>query len=256
MLTLFIPSAYEAADFRRALANPCKTHIGDTTVFTGTLEGVPLRLAVCGMGQPHSARRIAAVLEAIAPLRETDLVWLAGFGGGLDPSLKRYDIVWLDGTAEDEAAATGPATHPATLAPISAAIAATGASARRIEKIYTSEVVVDTPEKKAAAFRETAAAIVDMETAPFLELLKKHNRQGAVIRVISDDVSEEFPADLIGRSYDFAKGRTTPFRLAWHLFTHPSDIGRMRRSLAPLPEARRHLLRFIAAAVKSTASAS
>jgi hypothetical protein len=44
-------------------------------------------------------------------------------------------------------------------------------------------------------------------------------------------------------------------RLAWRLLAHPSDIGRMRRFLAPLPEARRCLLRFIAAAVKSTAAA-
>jgi purine-nucleoside phosphorylase len=249
MLTLFIPSRYEAADFLRALVGSQKTHVGDTPVFTGKLFGKTLvRVAVCGMGQPHSARRIKAVLAAVAPLGEREPVWLAGFGGGLDPALKHNDIVWLDGGV---GAGNAAAIETAASAPIRAAAAATGATTRRIEKIYTSEVVVDTPAKKVAAFQETGAGIVDMETAPFLALLVGHQRAGAVIRVISDDVSEEFPADLIGHSYDFAQGRDTPFRLAWRLATHWGDIARMRRFLAPLPEARRRLLAFVTAAAES-----
>jgi nucleoside phosphorylase len=237
MLTLFIPSNYEAAVFRQALTGTQKTRIGDTPLFTGKLGGVPVRLAICGMGQPHSARRIGAVLAVLAPLNETAPVWLAGFGGGLDPALKRYDIVYLsaaDGTDAPIRAAGSPTAPP-----------------RRIERVYTSDVVVDTEAKKVAAFHATGAPIVDMETGPFLDLLKKHGRTGAVIRVISDDVSEEFPADLIGHSHDFAKGQDTPFRLAWRLFTHPADIFRLRRFLAPLPEARRRLLAFVTQAAQN-----
>ncbi|MDR1817945.1 MAG: hypothetical protein LBR07_07250 [Puniceicoccales bacterium] len=251
MLTLFIPSAYEAAGFvdelKRGRGAPFRREkIAGVPVFTGGLKGVPARVAVCGMGQPHSALRIGAVLDALAPLNETDPVWLAGFGGGLDPSLKRYDMVWLDGGTGDGNPA-GVETDAS--APVRAASAATGVPARRISKIFTSEVVVDTPERKVAAFKETGAEIVDMETAPFLALLAKHRRTGAVVRVISDDATEEFPADLIGHTYDFAKGRGTPFRLAWRLLTHPRDIGRMRHFLAPLPAARERLLEFVRAGV-------
>ncbi|MDR2512682.1 MAG: hypothetical protein LBD01_02645 [Puniceicoccales bacterium] len=239
MITLFVPSNYEAAVFRDALANTRKTSIGDTPIFTGTLASVPLRLVVCGMGQPHSARRIDSVLATLPPLTSSrqDPVWLAGFAGGLDPSLKRYDMVYLLG---DEEAAP----------PIQATLATI--PARCIDRIYTAEVVVDTEEKKVAAFHASGAPIVDMETAPFLQLLKKHGRSGAVIRVISDDVSEEFPADLIGHGYDFAKGRNTHMRLVWHLLTHWADIARMRRFLAPLPKARRHLLDFVTCAAQAT----
>jgi hypothetical protein len=240
MLTLFIPSRYEAAVFLRAMKGARKGRIGDAPVFIGELGGVPARIAICGMGQPHSARRIEAVLAATALLNEPEPVWLAGFGGGLDPSLKRYDMVYLTGCA---AAAEAPI--------LAAKSALPDVRARRIEKIYTSEVVVDTAEKKTAAFRATGAPIVDMETGPFLELLEKYNRTGAVIRVISDDVSEEFPADLIGWSYDFARGKGTPARLAWRLLAHPADLFRLRRFLAPLPEARRRLLEFVLAAARS-----
>lgn len=243
MITLFVPSSYEAIVFRRALAGVRKTYIGDTPLFTGTLASVPLRLAICGMGQPHSARRMDAVLARLpAPAAPgQDPVWLAGFAGGLDPSLKRYDMVYLPGS--DDAC---PPIH-ATLTTI---------PARRIDRIYTSGVVVDTEEKKIAAFHSTGAPIVDMESAPFLQLLKKYGRTGAVIRVISDDVTEEFPADLIGLGYDFAKGRNTHARLIWHLLTHWADISRMRRFLEPLPKARRHLLDFVTRVAQATLSPS
>ena len=228
MLTLFVPSSYEAAVFRRALVSAQKTRIGAAPVWTGKLENVPVRLVECGMGQPHSARRIAAVLRAFPG--EQEPVWLAGFGGGLDPALARYDMVYLAGDAVAEE-------------PILAA--QRKIPARKIEKIYTSDVVVDTEARKVAAFQATGAPIVDMETGPFLELAKETGRPAAVLRVISDDVAEEFPADLIGHSYDFAKGKDTPGRLAWRLATHPGDILRLKKFLAPLPEARVRLLAFV-----------
>ena len=228
MLTLFVPSSYEVAVFRRALTDVRKMRIGVAPVAEGKLQGVPVRLVECGMGQPHSALRIEAVLREVAGEKEP--IWLAGFGGGLDPSLARYDMVYLVG----DAAAEKPILAAQRKIP-----------ARKIEKIYTSEVVVDTEAKKVAAFQATGAPIVDMETGPFLELAEKYDRTAAVLRVISDDVAEEFPADLIGHSYDFAKGKDTPGRLAWRLATHPRDILRLKKFLAPLPEARVRLLAFV-----------
>ncbi len=228
MLTLFVPSSYEVAVFRRALTEMQKTRLGAAPGWTGKLENVPVRVVECGMGQPHSALRIEAVLRACA--EEKEPVWLAGFGGGLDPALARYDMVYLAG----DAAAEKPILAAQRKIP-----------ARKIDKIYTSDVVVDTEAKKIAAFQATGAPIVDMETGPFLELAKEHGRPAAVLRVISDDVAEEFPADLIGHSYDFAQGKDTPGRLAWRLATHPGDIWRLKKFLAPLPEARVRLLAFV-----------
>lgn len=236
MLTLFIPSNYEAAVFKRALVGAQKVSVGGVAAREGFLRGVPVRLVVCGMGPVHSARRVEAVLAALAARGGVGPVWLAGFGGGLDPELARYAIVCL---SEDDAVASAVCRVPATPPP------------RRIKSIHTSESVVDTPEKKRAAFHATGAPIVDMETGPFLALAKKYRCPGAVIRIISDDVSEEFPADLIGCSHDFVRGRDTPLRLAWRLLTHPRDVGRLRQFLAPLPEARRRLLDFVSAAAQT-----
>jgi nucleoside phosphorylase len=235
MLTLFIPSNYEAAVFKRALENGRKVRVGGVVAREGRLCGVPVRLVVCGMGPVHSARRVEAVLAAVASSGALGPVWLAGFGGGLDPGLERYAIVYLAG---DAAVASAIGRVPSTLPP------------RRIETILTSGVVVDTPEKKRAAFRDMGAPIVDMETGPFLALAGKYQCQWAVIRIVSDEVSEEFPADLIASSHDFVRGRDTPLRLAWRLLTHPRDVGRLRKFLAPLPEARRRLLAFVAAAAR------
>ena len=235
MQTIFIPSDYEAVDFLRALTQKKKTRLSGVPVFTGRLGDVPVRIAICGMGQPHSARRIRAVLNVLRPLGETAPVWLIGFGGGLDPSLKRYDLVWLPG--DDSPAAAAPILAAASDFPPGVV--------RKIHSVHTSEIVLDTEDKKRRAFAETGASIVDMETDPFLSLLREFGRKGAVLRVISDDVSHEFPADIIGNSYDFAKGENTPFRFAWHLLTHPGNIFRLRRFLAPLPEARQQLLAFV-----------
>jgi purine-nucleoside phosphorylase len=263
VLTIFIPSDYEAAEFIALMKDSrvcrcSKERIAGVPVYTGAFDGgapekknSPVRIAICGMGQPNSATRIGAVLDALAPLNEREPVWLVGFGGGLDPSLKRYEMVWLDGGV---GAGNAAGIETAASAPVRAASIVSGLPARRIAKIFTSDVVVDTPERKVAAFNETGAEIVDMETGPFIELLAKHGRTGAVIRVISDDVTDEFPADLIGHTYDFAKGRNTPFRLAWRLLTHPRDIGRMRHFLAPLPKARKILTRFVTAAAFSAPS--
>ncbi|MDR2981022.1 MAG: hypothetical protein LBV12_02105 [Puniceicoccales bacterium] len=234
--TIIVPSPYEATDLVASLEQRVKKTMEDVIIYSGQLSGKNVQLAICGMGQPHSARRIEIVLKAMAPCPSPAPIWLAGFGGGLDPALKRNDMVYL---AETEAAQT----------PILAAMKTI--PARRIEKIYTSDVVVETPAQKVAAWEKTGAPIVDMETGPFLELAKQHGRTAAVIRVISDDAEEEFPSELLGFGYDFAAGKGTPVRMAWRLATHPSDIGKLKRFLAPMPAARARLTDFVKETLKA-----
>ncbi|MDR0536070.1 MAG: hypothetical protein LBG65_06980 [Puniceicoccales bacterium] len=233
MFTVFIPSAFEAEATLRRLAGRRKCLVEGAPVWSGWLGGRPARVCVCGMGRKHSARRIRAVLEALRPLEETDPVWLAGFGGGLDPSLARNALVLL---ASNESA--GASAHVRAL---ERAEARNGMTLRHIACVHTADEVLDTEEKKRAAFERTGAPIVDMESGPFLDLLREFGRNGAVLRVISDDVSEEFPADLIGNAYDFERGRDTPVRFAWHLLTHPGDISRLYRFLSPLGPVRLRL---------------
>ncbi len=233
MLTIFVPSAYEAADFIKSLSKKRSGRVGLARYYEGNFAGVETRVVICGMGQPHSALRIEAALEKFSAAGETAPVLLAGTGGGLDPSLKREDIVYLLG---DIAGA-----EPAILE----AAAATKIPARKIFSVFTSEIVVDTPAAKLVALEKFGAPIVDMETGPFLELTKKYNRTAAVIRVISDDFDEIFPGDLLGYGYDFSTGKDTPFRFVWHMARHPGDILRLRKFLAPLPACRARLTEFV-----------
>lgn len=242
MLTMFVPSSYEAHDLIKMLAGKRRSAIGAAGVYTGKIEGADVRIAVCGMGQPHSARRIEAVLEKFAS--ETEPVFLVGFAGGLDTNLKREDLVYLAGDVAGAEVSVLEASR------------VSGIGIQKIFSVFTSEIVIDTPATKIEALEKFGAPIVDMETGPFLELLKKHNRAGAVIRVISDDAEDIFPADLFAHGYDFAAGKDTPFRMAWHLARHPGDVLRLRKFVAPLPACRARLSAFVRATVRAASGAA
>lgn len=235
MILILIPTRHEASDFIERLGSR-RAHKpdGGGRIVEGVLHGRRVAVAEIGMGAAVAGRRTAI---ALASVEKPDVVWLAGYGGGLDPALKRGEICVWERT-------------PDTLPP-----SAPLPSHRRVKFIHTADTVVATPADKAALFASTKAPVVEMEAASVFKILDVNRVPAAAVRAVSDTASEAIPADLLACGYDMEKGRETPLRMAWRLLTHPKDIGRLKAFLAPLPAVRKNLADFLDGAVRARSRA-
>lgn len=235
MILVLIPTRHEADDFINRLTDRSSSKPdGGGRIIEGKLHGRIIAVAEIGMGGAVAAKRTAIALTSV---KRPEVVWLAGYGGGLDPALKRGDIALWERT-------------PGALPP-----AAPLPAHRRVKWIHTADEVIATPADKARIFTETGAPVVEMEAASVFRILDANHLAAAAVRVISDAADEALPADLLAHGYDPVRGRETPLRMAWRLVTHPSDIRRLKNFLAPLPGVRRTLADFLEAAVKARADA-
>lgn len=233
MILVLIPTRHEAEDFiHRLEGRRAFRPAGGGRIIEGRLHGRVVSVAEIGMGGAVAAKRAAVALASVA---KPEVVWLAGYGGGLDPALRRGDIALWERT-------------PGALPP-----SAPLPSHRRVGLIHTADEVVATPADKARLFAATGAPVVEMEAASVFRILDAHRLPAAAVRVVSDAADEALPADLLAHGYDPVRGRETPLRMAWRLATHPGDIRRLKNFLAPLPFVRRRLADFLEAAVKARA---
>lgn len=235
MILVLIPTRHEASDFIERIAGR-RTHTPTDggRIVEGVMHGRRVAVAEIGMGASIAGKRTAVALASVG---KVDVVWLAGYGGGLDPALAHGEIcVW-----ERTPGALPPA------APLPAH--------RRVKWIHTADTVVATPADKAALFVTTKAPVVEMEAAAVFRVLDANRLPGAAVRTISDTASESLPTDLLACGYDPVRGRETPLRMVWRLVTHPRDIGRLKVFLATLPLPRKKLADFLEGAVRARANA-
>ncbi len=230
MILVLIPSRHEAADFIRRLdgATSAKPD-GETRVTQGRLHGRTVAVAEVGMGAAVASRRTQSVLTALPP---PSVVWLAGYGGALDPTLRRGQIAVWERTPGSLPTAASLPEH------------------RRLQYLHTAAEVVATPRHKEQLYRSTGCAIVEMEAEAVFAVTDFRKLPAAAVRAVSDTADEPLPAELLACGYDMRRGRETPLRMVWRLLTHPSDIGRLRAFLSGLPPVRRALADFLEEAVR------
>ena len=233
MILVLIPTRHEASDFIERLdSRRTYTPSGGGRIVEGVMHGRRVAVAEIGMGAAVAGKRTATALASVG---KVDVVWLAGYGGGLDPALRHGEICVWERT---------PGTLPAA-APLPAH--------RRVKWIHTADTVVATPADKTALFASTKAPVVEMEATAVFRILDANRLPGAAVRAISDTASESLPADLLACGYDPVKGRETPLRMVWRLVTHPKDIRRLKTFLATLPLPRKNLADFLEGAVRARA---
>jgi adenosylhomocysteine nucleosidase len=174
-------------------------------------------LAVSGIGRDAAERAARALVDA-------GVVALMTFGmaGGLDPALEAGSVVLprelisADGTRfaasrswrERVAAAVGP------LRAVSAG------------DLLTSARAIDTPADKSAAFRDTGAAAVDMESAAVAAIAAHHNLPFIAVRVIVDTAADALPRAVVNAS---RAGRVQIGRLIAGLILAPGEIASLVR---------------------------
>ena len=151
----------------------------------GTLRGRRLVLAQAGVGRRRAERATQMLLAGHQP------AWVisAGFSGGLQPGLKRGDIVMADSLAEPGGGrlAIDVRIDQQTLA------STPGLHVGRL--LTVDKIVADSSEKQRLGQTYDALA-VDMESWGVGEVCSQEHVRFLAVRVISDTMEENLPHDL------------------------------------------------------------
>ncbi len=110
------------------------------------------------------------------------LVLLAGLAGALDPTLRFADIASASRIVAAGADFARPS--PSFVPPV---------RGNRTSVIASVDEIITTSTRKAALFKSTGAALVDMESAAFASLASQRKWNWGVLRVVSDDAMSDVP---------------------------------------------------------------
>jgi adenosylhomocysteine nucleosidase len=178
-------------------------------------------LAVSGMGGAPAALAARRLVEAGAAA-----LMSFGLAGGLDPALRAGTVV-----LPSEVISRGGArflTSPGWREQLERAIALQRSVAGGI--LLTSAQPIGAVADKAAAFRETGAVAVDMESLGVAEVAAAHNLPFIAVRVIVDTAADVLPRTVMAATRD---GQVNIRRLMVGLALAPLDlIGLLRLARA------------------------
>jgi adenosylhomocysteine nucleosidase len=151
----------------------------------GTLDGQNVAIILSGPGRQNAARAVEILPDGHRPRR----IVAAGLAGGLDPQLRRNDILVADHLLSIDGGEIHLELPPGLLA----AIARPGV---RRGALLTADNVVRSPAEKRTLFERYAAAAVDMETFAAAEVCQRRQVPFSAVRVINDPCDETLPRDV------------------------------------------------------------
>jgi len=169
-------------------------------------------LAVSGMGAAKAAPAARRLVDAGA-----SALMSFGLAGGLDPTLEPGTVV-LPGEVISRNGARFP-TSAEWCRQLGLAVAEMTPVASGT--LLSSLQPIDTAEAKAAAFRETGAVAVDMESVSVAEVAAAHNLPFMAVRVIVDGAADVLPQAVLAASRG---GHLSVLRLVCGLAAAPRDI--------------------------------
>jgi adenosylhomocysteine nucleosidase len=150
-------------------------------------------LAVSGIGCAAAGAAARALVEA-----RVGALMTFGLAGGLDPSLQAGNIVLPSQLISREG--TRLATSGEWRVRVAAALRSLCAVSEG--SLLTSAIAMETPADKAAAFRDTGAIAVDMESMDVAEVAAAHQLPFIAVRVIVDTAQDALPAAVAAASRD------------------------------------------------------
>ena len=202
----------ESGAFLRILDGVRKGKCGALAAWRGSVWGIAVTVIHTGIGPISADRAIRELLTNERPRK----VISAGFAGGLDPGLRVGDTLTAD--------------FPAA-------------------KIISRPMPIETPAEKIAAYRETGARIVDMETATLADACRNVRVPLVSVRAVSDSADQSLPVPF-DKWFDMHRQRARPFALVLHLLRHPSHIAPFKRFVSRLPRVAEALAVAVAEAVR------
>ena len=186
---------------------PAVKRIGDVGCLgDGTL------LAVSGIGCAAAGRAAAGLIEAGA-----SALMSFGLAGGLDPVLQAGSVVVASEVMSRDGA--GFPTSAAWRERLTAALSSQLPVAAG--KLLTSGRPIDAVTEKSAAFRETGAVAVDMESAAIAAAAAAHSLPFIAVRVIVDTAADVLPRAVLAAS---RAGQIRVWPLLGGLAMAPLDI--------------------------------
>jgi adenosylhomocysteine nucleosidase len=138
-----------------------------------------------GPGEHRAAKAAHALIDAYRPRR----IVSAGFAGGLDPRVRRQDLVVATSlvNASGSELAIDPAAHVPWLAEV---------QNLHQGRLLTCDHVIRRREEKQQLGRQYDALAVDMESFAVAEVCRQRAVEFLMIRAISDAVDDELPPDI------------------------------------------------------------
>ena len=215
----------------RALG-PAVRRIGDVShLRNGSL------LAVSGMGAAGAEAAAARLIEAGA-----SALMSFGLAGGLDPALPAGSMVFPSEVISRDG--RGFLTSADWRDRLSAAVQGLGPVCAG--KLLTSARAIDAVAAKAAAFRDTGAVAVDMESLAVAQVAEAHRLPFVAVRVIVDTAADELPRAVVSAS---SSGQVRIWSLLGAIALAPAELGALIRLAGRYRTATRRLAAVARAAL-------
>jgi adenosylhomocysteine nucleosidase len=190
----------------RTLGPAQRRHDGLLRLRDGTL------LAISGIGSAHASTAADNLVAAGAAA-----LMSFGLAGGLDPALRAGNVVLPDEVISREGArcTTTPEWREQLRREVQKACWVAGG------KLLTCLGPIDAPADKAAAFRDTGAVAVDMESLAVAQVAEQHGLPFIAVRVIVDTAADGLPPSVVAAS---GSGALNIRRLIAGLALKPRDV--------------------------------
>lgn len=204
-----------------AFLNRClrvRKYKGDPFVFKGGLyDEIRIVIAHSGVGFARARKVTQALLDAHNP----NFVLSIGFSGGLKPELKKGDIIVANAIGDE---------HGNEL-PVDTKMPSQPEKGLHVGKLLVADKILTSSQSKLEKGKKYKSLAVDLESLAVAQVCKEINKPFMAVRVISDEMSEELPDDVL--SVIGASGSVRLGALAGSLWKRPKsykDLWKLRQN--------------------------
>ncbi|MCA9024728.1 MAG: 5'-methylthioadenosine nucleosidase [Planctomycetaceae bacterium] len=221
-----------------------RKYTGGDFVFRGGLTGEDYDIRVVtvesGTGQERARRATQALIDAHSP----SWVLSVGFSGALSPDLKIGDIVMANSIINT----TGEELK------VDVKMAADPERGWHVGRIVTAGELVRTVAAKQDLAQSTNSLAVDMESLAVARLCAQTKTRFLAVRVISDDLSEDLPPEVI--SVFGGTGSLRAGAIAGALWKRPGSAKDMWRLREQAVTASKRLASFLVSIIPTLAESA
>ncbi|MGA2060685.1 MAG: hypothetical protein ABSG67_09415 [Thermoguttaceae bacterium] len=207
----------ESGSFEDLLSGAIRIRGSGFFIKEGGLKGRRVVVIRSGAGRENAARAAEVLIDGHRP----QIIISAGFAGGLDPSLKRHDILLADSVIDSkggqiilrqalpspdianqvQSSSVGPSSSEGRPLRWPLALSSIDPSESiwpglRFGKLLTVDHVVRDSAEKQALHQHHQALVVDMETFAVAEVCRDCGVPLCAVRIIHDAAGDELPPDV------------------------------------------------------------
>jgi adenosylhomocysteine nucleosidase len=200
-------------------------------LLSGKIDNCEVTILHTGVGAKNCNARLELLLHKTRP----SLVISSGFAGAVSEDLRGGDLILAENFSD-----------PGLLASAERILRD---HQPRVVKLFTSTSIIDSVAERNEIARGAGAAAVDMETGAITDVCKIHGVPLLSLRIISDTVSQPFPAPP-SVLFDIERQQTNFRGLLAYLLRDPGSVWRLFRFGRQIACARARLTAAIVAVVR------